>query len=260
MEKLSENYLTRFAGVARLYGLSGLNKLHSASVTIVGLGGVGSWVAEALARSGVGQLTLIDLDEVCLSNTNRQLPALTSTVGKSKVGVLKERLLDVNPEINVVEVNDFLTSDNLSQLITNETSYVVDAIDGLSNKCALIAYCRDHNIPIITCAGAGGKKDPSQIKIMDLAKTYNDPLVFRARKKLRTQYGFPSSKRWNIPCVFSAEELTYPTPDGETCNTPVQSENLKLDCSNGFGTTTFITGTFAFLAASQVVNDLTVKP
>lgn len=257
MQSLPENYLIRFAGVARLYGMSGLKALYQSRVTIVGLGGVGSWVAEALARTGVGQLTLIDLDEVCLSNTNRQLPALTSTVGRSKISVLKERLLDINPEINVITVEDFLTSDNLKELITSDCSYVVDAIDGLSNKCALIAYCFDQKIPIITCAGAGGKKDPSQIKIMDLAKTYNDPLVFRARKKLRSQYGFPSSKRWNIPCVFSAEELTYPTPDGETCQTPVQAENLKLDCSNGFGTTTFITGTFAFLAASQVVNDLT---
>ncbi len=256
MNELSEEFLMRFAGVARLYGLSGLRKLANSHVSIVGLGGVGSWVAEALARSGVGELTLIDLDEVCVSNTNRQLPAMTSTVGQSKIGVLASRMKDINPEIKVNLVEDFLTSDNIESLITSDHSYVVDAIDGLSNKCALIAYCVEKQIPIITCAGAGGKKDPSQIKVVDLAKTYNDPLVFRARKKLRSQYGFPNKKRWGIPCVFSAEELTYPAPDGETCSAPVQNENLKLDCSNGFGTTSFITGTFAFLASSVVVGEI----
>lgn len=259
MTELSQDYLMRFAGVARLYGMSGLKKLADSHVCVVGLGGVGSWVAEALTRSGVGALTLIDLDEVCLSNTNRQLPALTSTVGKSKIEVLATRMQDINPEIKINLVNDFLTSQNLTELITKEHAYVVDAIDGLSNKCALIAYCFEEQIPIITCAGAGGKKDPSQIKVVDLAKTYNDPLVFRARKKLRSQYGFPNKKRWGIPCVFSAEELTYPAPDGETCSTPIQNENLKLDCSNGFGTTSFITGTFAFLASSVVVGEIASK-
>src|SRR5690606_29074858 len=132
-------------------------------------------------------------------NTNRQLPALTSTVGQSKISVIAQRVRDINPDIVVHEVIDFLTSENIDALIKPEHSYVVDAIDGLSNKCALIAFCKERHIPIITCAGAGGKKDPGQIKILDLAKTYNDPLVFRARKKLRTQYGFPSSKRWGIP-------------------------------------------------------------
>lgn len=256
MMELSEDFLMRFAGIARLYGMSGLRKLAGAHVCVVGLGGVGSWVCEALARSGVGKLTLIDLDEVCLSNTNRQLPAMTSTVGQSKIEVLASRMRDINPEIEINLINDFLTSDNLTEIITTDMAYVVDAIDGLSNKCALIAYCFEKQIPIITCAGAGGKKDPGQIKVVDLAKTYNDPLVFRARKKLRSQYGFPSKKRWGIPCVFSAEELTYPSPDGETCSTPVQNENLKLDCSNGFGTTSFITGTFAFLASSVVVKEI----
>src|SRR5688572_28200628 len=170
------DYNQRFSGIARLYGTDGAARLRSAHVAVIGVGGVGSWAVEALARSGVAALTLIDLDEVCVSNINRQLPALTSEVGKSKVLVLKQRLQGINHNCIVTAVEEFFTAASAEHLLATPYDYVVDAIDSLANKCLLIARCRDKNIPVITVGGAGGRRDPTAIKIDDLAFASHDPL------------------------------------------------------------------------------------
>ncbi|MCA9003091.1 MAG: ThiF family adenylyltransferase, partial [Planctomycetes bacterium] len=170
MAVASDDYLTRFAGISRLIGASALERLRNAHVAVVGLGGVGSWVVEALARSGVGSLTLIDLDEVCLSNVNRQLPALDGTVGRFKSEVLSERVLAINPECVVRPIAEFFTADSESRLLAPRYDAVVDAIDAVANKARLIAGACQRGLPIVVCGAAGGQLDPSKITLADLAK------------------------------------------------------------------------------------------
>ena len=175
----------RFAGIGRLYGTDALARLAASHVVVVGIGGVGSWVAEALARTGIGRISLIDLDEVCVSNVNRQLHALDGQVGRPKVEVMAERLRAISPECDVRPVMDFVTPSNLAELITDDIDCVVDCIDSVNAKVALIAWCRRRKIPVITTGGAGGQIDPTQITVADLSKTVNDPLAAKARSLLR---------------------------------------------------------------------------
>lgn len=171
----------RFAGIGRLYGTQALARLAASHVVVVGIGGVGSWVAEALARTGIGRISLIDMDEVCVSNVNRQLHALDGQVGRPKVEVMAERLRAISPECEVRAVMDFVTPNNLAELITDDINCVVDCIDSVNAKVALIAWCRRRKIPVITTGGAGGQIDPTQITVADLSKTVNDPLAAKAR-------------------------------------------------------------------------------
>ena len=165
----------RFAGIARLYGIEGLERLRAAHVAIVGVGGVGSWAAEAMARCGVGEISLFDLDDVCVSNANRQLHALDSTVGKPKVEVMAERLRGINPDCTVHAVADFVTRDTMAEYITPNIDCVIDCIDAVNAKAALIAWCKRRKIQIITTGGAGGQIDPTLIQVCDLNRTFNDP-------------------------------------------------------------------------------------
>ena len=164
----------RFGGIGRLFGVDALARLRAAHVCVVGIGGVGSWTVEALARSGVGQLTLVDLDEICISNVNRQLHALNADVGRAKVEVMAERVRGINPECDVRPLPEFFTESNAEALLNTRYDFVVDAIDSLANKCRLIALCRDKKIPIVTCGGAGGRQDPTQVRVADLADTSHD--------------------------------------------------------------------------------------
>lgn len=252
---LSEDYLNRFAGIGRLYGVAALEKFASATVTVIGIGGVGSWVAEALARSGVGRIVLMDLDDICVTNVNRQIHALSSTIGLSKVAVMADRLREINPECQVDEIESFLTLDNLEQLLTAESGYIVDAIDSLREKTALIAHARRQKLPLVTIGGAGGQIDPTQISLIDLAKTTNDPLLSSVRSRLRRDYGFPKGgKKFSVDAVYSTEQLRYPQPDGSVCGTKQLSEgNTRLDCSGGFGASTCVTASFGFTAVSRVL-------
>ena len=251
-------YERRFGGIARLYGNSGFGKLQKSHVCVVGVGGVGSWVVEALARSAVGQLTLIDLDHVAESNVNRQLQALSSSLGKAKVLALKERILDINPRCQVNTIEEFVEPDNMSELLTKDYDYVVDCIDGFRTKAKLIAHCRRNKIKLITVGGAGGQVDPSLIRITDLSKTIHDPLMSKVRKLLRTDYGFSSNpkRKFSVPCVYSEEPLVYPTPEGEVCQQKPEAGTTGLNCAAGFGSITPVTGSFGFYAASYVLNKL----
>lgn len=249
---------TRFGGIARLYSTVGLQRLTKAHVCVVGIGGVGSWAVEALARSGIGQLTLVDLDDVCVSNVNRQLHALDGEIGKSKVEVMANRVRSINPECIVHEVLQFFTPGTADSLLASKFDYLFDAIDHVSNKCLLITQCRDRGIPIITAGGAGGRRNPSAIRVADLAKSTHDPLLQQVRTNLRRHHGFPSGPNvfFNVASVFSPEPPLFPHSDGTVCAERDLNSELKLDCNSGYGTATFVTGTFGFMAAAHIVSEL----
>lgn len=270
---IMSDYSLRFGGIRRLYGQKGANTLQKSHFSVIGIGGVGSWVAEALARNGVGQITLIDLDDICTTNINRQIHALTGTVGQSKVDVMSERIKQINPECQVNVIEDFVTRDNLSSLLSIDVDYVLDAIDSVDIKTRLIAYCKRHKIPIITIGGAGGQVDPSKIAITDLSKTYQDPLLAKVKNQLRREFNFPradikkaSKRKFSIDAVFSTEQLRYPTDndDGEVCLAKPDSSQsdaggMRLDCHSGFGATTHVTASFAFFAVGRAIDKLLAK-
>ena len=253
-------YLQRFGGIGRLYGMQGLERLSQAHVCVVGVGGVGSWVVEALARSGVGELTLIDLDDVCVTNVNRQLPALDGTIGLPKVKVLADRIALINPECRVHQVLEFVSEGNAARLLDGKFSFVVDAVDRMSIKAVIIDTCVTRPMPVLTIGSAGGRRDATKIKAVDLGLAGHDLLLQQVRRKLRKDYGYPKSDDGNavpmgIPCVFSSEKPVFPWADG-SCSIepePGAEKGLRLDCSEGFGAATHLTGTFAFVAAGEVV-------
>jgi len=261
-KSLSQAWLARFAGIARLYGQPALQVLARGHFVIIGLGGVGTWTAEALARTGVGEITLIDLDEVCISNTNRQAHALASQVGQSKVAVVAQRLRDINPEITIHEIDDFLTIDNLASLITPVQHMVIDAMDMAHTKAVLIAYCSARKIGIVTVGSAGGKRDPSAVTFSDLAKTEFDPLLAKIRHDLYRSYKFAKDKnrKFRVDAIFSKEAMVYPKPDGSICmQKQAMQDGARLDCTGGFGSATMVTGTFGFLAASRAIERYLAK-
>ncbi len=260
------DYLLRFAGIGRLYGAVALDAFAKSHVCVVGIGGVGSWAAEALARSGIGEITLIDLDDVCISNVNRQLHALTGTIGQDKVAVMAERILQINPACVVHQVADFVAADNLFELMKSDFSYVIDAIDAIKAKTALIAHCKRNKIPLVTIGGAGGQTDPTQIQLADLTQTINDPLLAKVRNNLRRDYNYSRNvkRRFGIDAVYSTEQLSYPAADGTVCQAkPAVTDDkptaMRLDCSGGFGAVTVVTASFAFVAVSRVLRKLADK-
>ena len=249
----------RFGGVGRLYGVAALERFRAAHVCVVGVGGVGSWVVEALARSAVGQLTLIDLDNVAESNINRQIQALESTLGKAKVGALTERIAQINPWCRVNEIEDFITPDNLEQMIgAQKYDYVIDAIDSVKAKTALIAYCRERGIPLVTIGGAGGQTDPTKIEVCDLCRTEQEPLLAKVRKQLRAKHGFPrgTKNKFGIDAVFSMEPLKYPE-SGDACSLDADDRSgvTGLNCA-GFGSAMAVTASFGLVAAAHVLRKL----
>ena len=253
-----EDFAQRFGGVARLYGNAGLGRLRAAHVCVVGVGGVGSWTVEALARSGLGALTMIDLDDVCVTNVNRQLPALDGQIGRAKVDVLAERVRLIHPGCAVTGVTEFFTAASAARLLATRYSFVIDATDRLANKCALIVACRERGLPVLTMGGAGGKRDGTAVRVNDLAHTVQDELLRQVRRKLRRDCGFPRDVRaeFGVPCVYSPEQPVYPWADGTCAREPEPGGSLTLDCATGFGTATFVTGAFGFAAAGEVVRRL----
>lgn len=252
----------RFGGIARTYGELALEHFQAAHVCVIGVGGVGSWAVEALARSAIGKLTLIDLDNVAESNINRQLPALSSTIGAPKIEVLKTRILDINPCCQVQLIEDFVELDTVAQLLTKDMDYVIDCIDNFRVKAALIAYCKRQKIRVITLGGAGGQRDPSQIRLGDLARSQHDPLLARVRKQLRQDYHFSRNpkRRFEIPCVWSEEQMQFPSADGGVCSErPTDSNATGLSCAGGLGSVMTVTASFALFAVSHVLGKLAIS-
>ena len=255
-----DDYARRFGGIARLYGKAGLARLRAAHVAVIGVGGVGSWTVEALARSGVGALTMIDLDDVCVTNINRQLPALDGQIGREKVAVLAERIALINPGCAVTTLTEFFTPTTAARLLAVRYDFVVDATDKLANKCAIITGCRARAIPVLTMGGAGGKRAGTAVRVADLAHTVQDELLRQVRRKLRREFAYPRDVRadFGVPCVFSPEQPVYPWADGTCSPEPEPDSSLTLDCATGFGTATFVTGAFGFAAAGEVVRRLSL--
>ena len=249
----------RFGGLGRLYGRAALERLARAHVVVIGVGGVGSWTAEALARSGVGRLTLIDMDDVCITNTNRQLPALEGEIGRPKVEVLAERIRRINPGCAVEAVGEFFLESTANRLLAppcQPYDWVVDAVDRMSVKSLLIAKARALHIPVLTVGGAGGRRDASQVRCGDLGATGGDALLKQVRRELRRTYGWPNGRgqAFDVPAVYSAEPQVFPQGDGTVCATkPDAGENLRMDCASGYGAACFVTGAFGFAAAGEVV-------
>ncbi len=251
----------RFGGIARLYGERALERFRAAHVCVVGVGGVGSWIVEALARSAVGRLTLIDLDNVAESNINRQIQALSTTVGMPKIEALKQRIALINPYCEVELVEDFIDPDNIPQMIgstradTSRFDYVVDAIDSVKAKAALIAYCSEHAIPLVVIGGAGGQIDPTKIEVRDLARTEQEPLLKKVKKVLRARYGFAKGEKnkYHIDAVFSMEPLRYPEADDACAIDP--NSITGLNCA-GFGSSMVVTATFGMVAAGHMLRKM----
>lgn len=245
----------RFGGMARLFGRRGLERLLRARVCVVGVGGVGSWTVEALARSGVGSITMIDLDEVCITNVNRQLPAMDGTIGRPKVEVLAERIAAIHPECQIRAEQEFFTASTAARFLGEPYSWVVDAIDVPRNKCLLIASCRERGIPVLTVGGAGGRRDATAVRVEDLGCSGHDALLRVVRRGLRQDYGFPREHGavFGVPCVYSKEVPFFPWADGSVCDRKEEGSSLALDCASGFGAATFVTGAFGFAAAGEVV-------
>lgn len=249
----------RFAGIERLYGVGSVARLAAVRVAIVGLGGVGSWAAEALARSGVGSLTLIDADEVCISNANRQLHTLADTLGKAKVKVMAGRLRGINPALEVEPVERFVTPAALTELLDRGFDLVLDACDAFRVKVEMTAWCRRRKLPLIVCGSAGGRTDPTMIRVRDLSRTEHDALLSLMRRKLRQEFRFPSNpgRYFGVPAVYSLENVRYPQADGSVCGTrPGGVDSLKLDCGGGLGAATHVTGAFAFAAVGRALEVL----
>lgn len=210
----------RFASVARVYGEAGCQRLWQSHVVVVGIGGVGSWAAEALARSGVGRLTLIDLDHVAESNINRQVHALTSTLGAAKVEVMAQRIRDISPDISVHSVDEFIEPGQEEKLIPADADLVVDAIDAVAAKASLIAWCVANDKPVIACGAAGGRTDPLQLRVEDLSCTTGDALLSAVRARLRRHHGFPRGDGTAMPSSVSRAETSNvpahsPAKEGE---------------------------------------------
>ena len=277
------NHEARFGGISRLYSAHKMNsadssssdetlldRLQKSTVVVVGLGGVGSWAAEALCRSGVGHLALIDLDDICISNTNRQLHTTSATVGQFKIDVLADRFRSINPRCHVTCINDFVSAENVHSILDeiHNTSInelggsgitaVLDAIDGSTAKAALLAACTDRKLPTVTVGGAAGRLDPSAIVCHDLSVVKDDKLLSTCRKYLRKDYGFPPGaafhekkkkvKKFRLPAVYSTERV----PDIPASAT---TSNLR-QCDGALGTACFVTGTFGFMAASQIMKGI----
>lgn len=255
------DYHHRFEGLERLYGREAYGMLRQLHMAVIGIGGVGSWAAEALARSGIGALTLVDYDEVAAGNINRQIHALDDTLGQKKIEVMAERIRLINPDCEVDLVDDFLNMDNLENILGRGYDCVIDAIDSIKFKAAMINYCRRNKIPVIATGGAGGLTDPAMIQVADLSRTHHDPLAARVRGRLRDQYGFSRNPRrpFGVECVFSSQQPVYPKPDGSVSHDKPGVHGVSLDCRFGYGTSVCVTASFGLLAASRAIHRILKK-
>jgi tRNA A37 threonylcarbamoyladenosine dehydratase len=260
---MSDDYSKRFGGIQRLYGNNKAKIIPDLNICVIGIGGVGSWAVEALARSGVGHITLIDHDDIALSNINRQIHTLDKTINQSKVLAMQERVLQINPECQCQAIDDLLTENNLLKYFPKDLDknkqtkydYVIDAIDSVKHKSALIYYCKRNKIPIITTGGAGGLINPTAVEICDLSKTYNDPLAAKVRSQLRSQYNFTRNpqSRFGVECVFSTEQQVYPQADGSVGQEKPGVKGVTLDCNFGYGSSSCVTSVFGFAAAARAI-------
>jgi len=246
---------TAFAALPRVFGRESYELLAHCRFCVVGIGGVGSWAVESLARTGAGHITIIDHDDVTVGNINRQIHAMSTTIGQSKVELMADRVNQINPDCDIQAVDDFLAENNLSTYLDQQFDVVIDAIDSIRFKAAMISYCKRNRIDIVTTGGAGGRTDPLCVQVADLSQTWNDALASKVRKRLRTDYGFSRfpKKRFGVECVFSTEQPMYPDGTGGVTHTKPGVPGASLDCEHGYGSVSGVTGTFGLVAASRAI-------
>jgi len=249
----------RFGGIARLYGQAALDRFLGARVAVIGVGGVGSWAVEALSRSGIGHLTLVDLDEICITNVNRQLHAMDGQIGRQKTEVMAERARAIHPEAKITVVPKFFTEKSAGEILDLGFDAVIDAIDTTHHKALLLAECHCRKIFTVTCGGAGGRRDPSRIKVRDLARSGKDPLLLHLRKRLRNDHGFPKVPQhqepplFGIEAVFSDEPQWFAHCDGSASMDKPDEGSQRLNCTTGLGSATHVTAAFGLIAAGRVL-------
>jgi len=255
-----DEFVERFGSLSRVYGDETLRAIRNSHVCIVGVGGVGSWVAEALARSGIGKLTLVDGDTISNSNMNRQIHTLVSTIDTRKTHAMRDRVNQINPECEVSVIDEDIDDDNLRRILERQTDGrafdgVIDAIDSIRYKAAIIYCCKRNKIPVVTTGAAGGLVDPTMIEIKDLTRTWNDPLAAKVRSRMRYEYGYTRNKKYSfgVPCVFSTEQQRYPDEEGEPGYAKPGVAGLSLDCYSGYGSSVIVTASFGFTAAARMI-------
>lgn len=256
----------RFGGIARLYGQSALARFHAAHVAVVGIGGVGSWAVEALARSGIGRLTLVDLDEICETNINRQLHSMDGLIGRQKTEVMAERIQAIHPECEVAVVPKFFKEATADEILDNDFDALIDAIDTRAHKALLLTECVKRGIHVVTCGAAGGRRDPTCIQVEDLAYSGKDAMLQQLRRTLRRDHGFPKApdggkpEPMGIEAVFSAEAPWYVQCDGEVSRDKSTENSPKdgpvLGCDWGMGSVTHVTASFGQISAGRVLEYL----
>lgn len=246
----------RFGGIQRLFGQKAFEKIQASHILVVGLGGVGSWAVEALVRSGVGELTLVDFDDICVSNSNRQIHTLKQTVGQFKTETLKERVLQINPECQVNIISEAYNRETENQIFSKHFDGAIDGIDHGLSKYHLVMACRERQIPVVTVGAAGGRINPGLVQCADLSRSHEDPMLSILRKDLRRNGGLPREGSMGVACVFSTEKPRY-FLDGKITSEKPENYKKPLDCQSGFGTASFVTGTFGFLATQKILEKVT---
>ncbi len=252
----------RFGGIARLYGQAALERFHASRVAVIGVGGVGSWAVEALARSGIGHLTMVDLDEICITNVNRQLHAMDGQIGRLKTEAMADRALAIHPACEVVIVPKFFNEKSAAEILDAGFDAVIDAIDTTRHKTLLVAECHRRGIYAVTCGGAGGRRDPTRIRVTDLAHSGKDPLLLQLRRSLRNDHGFPKTPRgqepalFHIDAVYTDEPPWYSQCDGEVTRERPDETSHRLNCTSGFGSATHLVASFGLIAAGRVLDRL----
>ncbi|MGN9713204.1 tRNA threonylcarbamoyladenosine dehydratase [Acinetobacter variabilis] len=245
-----DEYDRRFAGVAKIYGDDSFHHYENGHVMVIGIGGVGSWAVEALARTGIGELTLVDMDVVAASNINRQLPAMTATLGCEKIEIMAERCRLINPRIKINLIDDYLTPENVKEILSGKPDIILDCIDDVKAKFALMLHCRFNKIPLIVSGGAGGKLDPLKIRVADLSRTEQDPMLAKLRAQLRAKGICKKPKeKFGITCVYSIDN---PFSSADVC------ASAGLRCG-GYGSAVVVTSSFAMVAVSEVLKKLDSK-
>jgi len=258
----TESLNHRFGGIARLYGQAALDRFMTARVAVIGVGGVGSWAVESLARSGIGHLTLVDLDEICVTNVNRQLHAMDGQIGRQKTEAMAERAIAIHPKCEVVIVPKFFNEKSATEILDAGFDAVIDAIDYARHKSLLAAECHRRKIYSVTCGGAGGRRDPTRIRVTDLAYSGMDPLLLQLRRGLRNDFGFPKTPRhtepvpFGIDAVYSDEAPWYSHCEGTVSKTAPEEISLRLNCASGFGSATHIIASFGLIAAGRVLDKI----
>ncbi len=239
----------RFGGLRRLYGDAGYARIRAARVAVIGLGGVGSWCAEALARSGVASLTLIDLDHVAESNINRQVQAVGATLGQAKVQALRDRIADIHPGCDVIGVEEFVDEQNWPTLLPQPVDVVIDACDQVRAKAAIAAWALGTTTMLVIAGAAGGKRRPHEVEVEDLGLVTHDPLLASLRQRLRKHHGAARGGKIGVRCVFSREAVA---PPDAACAIDDAATDSTLNC-HGYGSSVGVTATFGMVAASLAI-------